>query len=78
MRGLSFLHGVSVVTMMAEGEHGTVLRLFRVIKRYAFRETNEFLFLVPSPKIILGRRFRITCTLSILQGPRPHAVASSI
>ena len=29
-----------------------VLRLFRVIKRCAFRETNKFLFLVPSPKII--------------------------
>eukprot|EP00731_Ephydatia_muelleri_P000489 Em0001g489a len=36
----------------------TVLCLFRdsVIKRCDFRETNEFLFLVPSPKIILGRR----------------------
>ena len=36
----------------------TVLRLFRVIKRCSFRETNEFLFLVPSPKIILRRRRR--------------------
>ena len=35
----------------------TVLCSFRVIKRCAlsFRETNEFLFLVPSPKLILGR-----------------------
>ena len=33
-----------------------VLHLFHDIKRCAFRETNEFLFLVPSPKIILGRR----------------------
>ena len=39
-------------------QRSTVLRLFRVIKRCAFRETNEFLFLVPSPKIILGRRRR--------------------
>ena len=37
-------------------QRSTVLRLFRVIKRCAFRETNEFLFLVPSPKIILGSR----------------------
>ena len=29
------------------------------VKRCAFRETNEFLFLVPSPKIILGRRLRL-------------------
>ena len=36
-------------------QRSTVLRLFRVIKRCAFRETNEFLFLVPSPIIILGR-----------------------
>ena len=36
----------------------TVLRWFRVIKRCAFRETNNFLFLVPSPKIILHRRRR--------------------
>ena len=34
-------------------QRSTVLRLFR---RCAFRETNEFLFLVPSPNIILGRR----------------------
>ena len=39
------------------------LRLFRVIKRCAFRETNEFLFLVPSPKIILGRRLLILILL---------------
>ena len=31
---------------------------FRVIKHCTFRETNEFLFFVPSPKIILGRRRR--------------------
>ena len=36
-------------------QRSTVLRLFRVIKRCAFRETNEF---VPSPKKILGRRRR--------------------
>ena len=37
----------------------TVLRWFRVIKRCGYRETNNFLFLVPSPKIILGRRRRL-------------------
>ena len=37
-------------------QRSTVLRLFRVIKQCAFRETNEFLFLVPSPNKILGRR----------------------
>ena len=34
----------------------TVLRWFRVIKQCGYRETNNFLFLVPRPKIILGRR----------------------
>ena len=36
-------------------QRSTVLRWFRVIKRCGYRETNNFLFLVPSPKIILGR-----------------------
>ena len=36
----------------------TVLRWYRVIKRCGYRETNNFLFLVPSPKIILHRRRR--------------------
>ena len=36
-------------------QRSTVLRLFRVIKWCAFRETNEFLFLVPSTKKVLGR-----------------------
>ena len=47
-------------------QRSTVLRLFRVIKRCAFRETNEFLFLVPSPKIILGRRRRRLLLLLLL------------
>ena len=38
-------------------QRSTVLRLFRVIKRCVFRETNEFLFLVPSPIINLGCLF---------------------
>ena len=37
-------------------QRSTVLRLFRVIKRCGYRETNNFLFHVPSPKIILHRR----------------------
>ena len=37
----------------------TVLRWFRVKKRCGYRETNDFLFLVPSPKIILGHRRRL-------------------
>ena len=40
-------------------QRSTVLRLFRVIKRCGYRETNNFLFLVPSPKIILHRRRRL-------------------
>ena len=48
-------------------QRSTVLRLFRVIKRCAFRETNEFLFFfVPSPKIILGRRRRRLLLLLLL------------
>ena len=39
-------------------QRSTVLRWFRVIKRCGYRETNNFLFLVPSPKIIHGRRRR--------------------
>ena len=40
-------------------QRSTVLRSFCVIKRCGYRETNNFLFLVPSPKIILGRRHRL-------------------
>ena len=36
-------------------QRSTILRWFCVIKQCAFRETNYFLFFVPSPKIILGR-----------------------
>ena len=40
---------------------------FRVIKRCGYRETNNFLFLVPSPKIILGRRLLILLILLLLR-----------
>ena len=51
------------LSLCRDGTRSTVLRLFLVIKRCAFRETNEFLFLVPSPKIILGRRRRLLLLL---------------
>ena len=38
-------------------QRSKVLRFFRVIKQFSFRETNEFHFLVPSPTN-LGRRRR--------------------
>ena len=37
-------------------QRSTVLCWFCVIKRCGYRETNNFLFLVPSPIIILGHR----------------------
>ena len=44
-------------------QRSTVLRWFRVIERCGYRETNNFLFLEPSPKIILGRRLLLILNL---------------